>query len=333
METIGSSRIAGIGAYLPEIRVASDDLMAEVNCRRFGIPEDYLSKHIGISERRVADSDMSPSDLATLASQSALRDAGVSPDEIDLIIFAGISRDCEEPSTAHFVQKKLSATKAVSMDISNACLGFMSGLSVADAYIHSGIATKVLVCTGETPSKMMDEAVAILGETSSKDQFRSSFGFLTAGDAGGAMVILPAECADVGLKWINFVTRADNADLCHYKRGAEGLVGEMQMAALSRAFIEINSKMIGTTYKKLGWTPDSVRKIYCHQVGKRPHMALAKIADVSIDRAPITYDKLGNLTSATIPVAMFLSPPERNDKLLFFGAGSGISLCQAGMVY
>lgn len=333
MESIGNSYIAGIGAYLPPTRVSSDELMAEVRCSRFGIPEDYMSRHVGISERRVADPATQPSDLATLASESALCDAGVMADEIDLIIYTSITRDCDEPSTAHFVQSRLGAMNATCMDVSNACLGFMTGLSIADAYISKGSATTVLVCAGECQSHTVDAATAILRKLSDKEQFKRMFGVLTVGDAGGAMVIRPSTLADSGWKWLKFASNGVHADLCYFKRSANGPEGAMQMAEISREMVRMHADHIEHTYKTIGWPPSTIAKLYCHQVGRKPYDLLRNVAQVNREQAPVTYEKFGNLTSATIPVGMYLNRPERGERLLFLGAGSGLTICQGAMTF
>lgn len=333
MKTIGQSRIAGIGAYLPEQVVTSDELMEAVNCRRFGIPETYLSRYVGIHERRWADPEMQPSEMASLASEVALRNSGVTPDEVDLIIFTGITRDCEEPSTAHFVQQRLGANNAFCLDVSNACLGFMTGLSVADAYIASGAARTVLVCTGEAPSHAVRQCIKQMLEQEDKKLFKSWLGFLTAGDAGGAMVVRPAESDEEGLRWIRFASKGKHAKLCYYRRLGEELDGQMVMSEISKEMIQFNQELIETTFDQLDWSPESIDKLYCHQVGAKPHIMLAELAKQTPEKAPVTYDRFGNLTSATMPVNMYLNPPERGDRLLFFGAGSGLSICHGGMVF
>lgn len=333
METKGNSRITGLGAYLPATTVTSDDLMKEVKSTRFGIPEDYISRHVGILERRFAAREQQPSDLATLASELALGDAGVNQDEIDLIIYTGITRDCEEPSTAHYVQRKLSAANAFCMDVSNACLGFMTGLSLADACIAQKSARTVLVCTGEAPSKMIDEVIGILNSTDDKDYFKNRLGFLTAGDAGGAAVVQPSEGTDTGLQWMDFWSRGKLAPLCYYHKDKTGLQGEMLMKEISREIVGYHAENIETTYYKLGWTPQMVDKIYCHQVGRKPHKMLVRLTGKTVNDAPITYDRFGNLTSATIPVDMYLNPPEKGSRVLFLGTGSGLAISQGGMVF
>lgn len=333
METLGNSYIAGIGAHLPKTRVSSDDLMAEVNSRRFGISENYISRHIGIVERRVAEAGQEPSHLATLASESALRDAGVNADEIDLLIYTGITRDCEEPSTAHFVQTQLGAINAVCLDVSNACLGFMTGLSIADAHISGGAIKTALVCAGECQSNTVRDFMGLLSTTNSKDEFKRILGVLTVGDAGGAMVVQASTKADIGWKWLKFSSNGVHARLCYFKKSSSGAEGAMLMKEISREIVNMHAQQINHSYHALDWSPASIGKLYCHQVGKRPHDLLAKIAQVDANNAPITYANFGNLTSATMPVNMYLNPPRRGERLLLLGTGSGLTICQGGMVF
>lgn len=333
METLGNSRIAGIGAYLPETRITSDELMAEVNCKRFGIPEDYISRHVGIVERRVADMDQSPSDLATLASQSALRDAGATADDIDLIVFAGITRDYEEPSTAHNVQHKLGATRAACMDVSNACLGFMTGLSVADAYINSGMAEAVLVCTGEVSSQILRESMPFLKGTPEKQIFKNKFGVLTVGDAGGAILVQRTATKRQGWQW--FKTKSDGAhsELCYYKKDATGYSGQMVMDKICAVTLSRHAQLYDLAKKNIEWFGEGADKTYCHQVGSAPHRLLLSRFGLDATKAPISYDTFGNLTTATIPVLMDRCRPRPGQKLQFFCSGSGISVFQGGMTF
>ena len=333
MEIRGASRIAGIGAYLPPQRVHSDDLMREVRCDRFGIPDNYISKHIGITERRWADHSQNPSELATLASEVALRNSGVTADEIDLIVFAGISKDCEEPSTAHFVQNNLGAKNAICMDVSNACLGFLTAMSIADAFIAGGRASSVLVCTGEMQSRVIKEGMSRVWEITGKEEFREKLGFLTAGDGGGAMVIQASDGDSQGWKWLKFHSNGVHAHLCQYRLDFDGIHGQMLMKEISREIVEMHSKNIGYAYEKLEWTPGDVDKLYCHQVGERPHRWMVKLAGKEAESAPTTYEKFGNLTSATFPINMHINPPSRGEKLLLLGTGSGLSICQGGMIF
>ena len=333
METYGSSRIAGFGAYLPESRVTTDELMRSINCSRFGIPENYISRHIGIKEKRVAEATIEPSGLAALASEIALTNAGVSADEIDLIIYTGITRDYEEPSTAHSVQCRLGARKATCMDTPNACLGFMTGLWVADSFIYTSEITNVLVCTGEIQSRTVNSFLKPLKYTKNKEYFKKVFGVLTVGDAGGAAVVQRKSSSGEGLNWIRFYSEGSLRDLCTFERTENGVKGQMIMQEISSEILKIHRSLMPNTYEKLGWHPDNVDIVYAHQVGSRPHEEMIKMTSIQRNKAPISYECYGNLSSATIPTCMHLYPPKRGDKILLLGAGSGISICQGGMTY
>ena len=330
MEITGNSKVAGVGAYLPKTRVTSESLMAEIDCGRFDLPLNFISRMMGIKERRVSDEHILPSDMAISASEAALRDAGTAADEIDMIIYCGIERDWQEPATAHRVQAELGAGNANCFDVTNACHGFMNGLAIADAFIATGRAENALVCTGEKPSRVMRRAVYLLKNSDNREDFRKWLGGLTVGDAGGAMIVQRSSHGS-GLKWGSFRSMGEHADLCHYTHTEHGIEGQMDMGAMSKMLVGLHGEMIEDTYSHLGWTPDNVDCMYCHQVGAKPHRLLTRLAKV--ERAPITYDWLGNLTSAAIPVSMALNHPKKGERLLLLGAGSGVSVSQMGMVY
>jgi len=334
MEFVGKSRIAGIGAFLPKQIILSDDLMAEVGCFRFGTPVDYISRRIGIVERRVADQNTFPSDLAINASEVALADAGIAAEDIDLIIYCGIDRDWQEPATSHRVQVELGAKNSSCFDVTNACHGFMDGIAIANSFLATGSVQNVLVCTGEKPSKVLYEVLGLLRAAKDKKSFRKMLGALTVGDAGGAMVIQSTNGdSGSGLQWMQSYSEGEHAELCYYKHTDDGINGQMLMTEISLEIAKLHKRLIDKTYKRLAWKPEDVDKIYCHQVGEKPHKALVGIANKNVDCAPITYPSFGNLTSATFPVNMHLNRPTRGSKLLLMGTGSGLSVCQAGMVF
>jgi len=250
MNILSVTKIAGVGSYLPKQVVKSDDLMAEVKSQRFGIAENYMSSQIGIKERRIAESGAKPSDLATLASESALSNSGVGADEIDLIIFSGITRDYDEPSTAHNVQKNLGAVNASCFDVSNACLGFMTALSVADSYIAAGAADTILVCTGETSSHTMEEFLPLLRDTKKKSEFKAKLGVLTIGDAGGAMVVQRDESNEHGWNWKKIQSQGQHAELCYYTRGKTGVEGQMVMDRICAITLKRHIELFELTKKK-----------------------------------------------------------------------------------
>lgn len=332
MEMTGHIKISGIGAYLPDERVSSDDLMREAKSEGFGVPEEFLRRFSGIEERRFSAANEKPSTLAIAASRVALSDAGIDGRDIDQVIFCGIDRDFAEPATAHHVAHALGADRADCFDLSNACHGIMSGMSSANGTIGIGAAENILLCTGETPSEVTFDILRQLKGTTDRELFKKLMGALTVGDAGGAIVVSKAPAGE-RCKWMNFNTKSKYKDYCHYRHTSTGVEFEMQMSKISTAAVEMHQEMIGRTFEKLGWEPDSISSIFCHQAGAAPHKKMAKLARQPIKKAPITYKLLGNLTSATIPINMHLNRPERGDKILLMGVGSGLAASQVGMIF
>lgn len=105
------------------------------------------------------------------------------------------------------------------------------------------------------------------------------------------------------------------------------------MEKISERGVFLHQDEIKKTYKNLNWKPESIQKLYCHQVGSGPHFQMTSLAEQPLDKAPITYELYGNLTSATFPVNMSLSPPKKGDRALLLGAGSGLSICQIGIQF
>lgn len=331
METKGFSKISGIGAYLPKQVVTSEELMHEAQSRKFGVPETFLTRASGIKNRRFSDETESFADLAIYASKSAIDDAGIDPLDIDMVLFCGIDRDCPEPSTAHIVQKEIGAINAECFDLSNACLGILNGLSVANAYIGVGSAENILICTGEKTSLIALDIVRQLKSIVSKEDFRKVLGALTLGDAGGAFIITKKK--DSGCEYLGFRSEGKYSDLCYYKHTPSGIEFQMLMETICEKGVLLHQNEIENTYEKLDWCPSTVKKLYCHQVGAGPHLKMASLATQPLDKAPITYEQYGNLTSATFPVNMSINRPEPGDRILLLGSGSGLSICQIGMQF
>jgi 3-oxoacyl-[acyl-carrier-protein] synthase III len=190
--TQGHSRVAGTGIYLPEQRVTTRDLMREIDSRaRFGVSEDWLERVTGIREKRASSPGVLPSDMAVAAAKEALERANITPHQIDVIIYSGLTRDHLEPATAHIVQAKLGATNATVFDVSNACHGFMNGVHIIDALIATGQVLYGLVVTGEQGSVFANKTVNILKDASDRAKLASLAAGLTLGDAGAAMVLRP----------------------------------------------------------------------------------------------------------------------------------------------
>ena len=145
------AKILGSGSYLPEKRVSNDDLAEFVDTS-----DEWIVSRTGIKFRHLAAENERTSDLAVIAAQRALADAGVAAEEIDLIVLATATPDMQFPSTATIVQNKLGIAGCAAFDVQAVCAGFMYAIVTANAYIKSGMAKKVLVIGAETFSHILD---------------------------------------------------------------------------------------------------------------------------------------------------------------------------------
>lgn len=333
MRNLFKTQITGVGAALPERRVASEDLLKSIDSeRRFGVPHDFISRKIGIRERRVADLVTKPSDLAIEASISAMCQSGIEPLDIDLIVYCGIDRDWLEPSTAHRVQDFLGARNAFCLDVTNACQGLMNGLDYANDKIRLGKVETALVCTGEKSSAVVYDVLdQLMQQNATREDFDRLMGTLTVGDAGGAFVVSRGN-DDTGLEYMQFYSAGEHAELCLYTRDENGIDGQMYMKEISQQIAQFHKSKIKNVYQALECNPEDIDHLVCHQVGGTPHNLLCRMASIPVDKSTRTYPLLGNLTSATMAVAMSLTSYRRGDKMLLLSTGSGLTIGHTSMV-
>ncbi|TWR41072.1 ketoacyl-ACP synthase III, partial [Xanthomonas vasicola] len=145
------SRIAGTGSYLPEKVLTNDDMSKIVDTS-----DEWIFSRTGIRERHIAADDQTTGDLAYFASLRAMEAAGVTADEIDLIVIGTTTPDLIFPSTACLLQARLGIVGCGAMDVNAACSGFVYALSVADKFVRSGDAKTVLVVGAETLTRIVD---------------------------------------------------------------------------------------------------------------------------------------------------------------------------------
>ncbi len=339
MYTQGHSRLISVGAYIPETKVTSRDLLQTVDARsRFGLSYDWLERATGIKERRAAPENTLPSDMATHAAREALESAGLSPSDIDVIIFAGMDRDyLVEPATAHVVQEKISASNAVTFDVSNACHGFMNGIHLVDALIATGQVRRGLIVAGEMGSKHARKAINALREVTDRETFIKLAVGLTLGDAGAAVVLGPKLEPETGFMGFMLQSRGQYSTLCNCGKMGEESPLEADMPAIIDEGIAMLGGMYEVFMQKLGWRPEEIAKFLHHQVGLRIFKRHAAYAKIDLSLMPDTVSTMGNLITANIPLGLYnlMNNNEINngEKVFISGAGSGLSVSQAGLIW
>lgn len=337
--TRGHSRIAGTGIYLPDQRVTTRDLMREIDSKeKFGISEDWLERVMGIKEKRVAQPGVLPSDMAVAAAREAMERASVTPNQIDAIIYTGLSRDFLEPATAHIVQAKLEATNATVFDVSNACHGFMNGAHIMDALIATGQVRHGLVVTGEQGSVLTRRAIETLRHATAREKFVSVAAALTVGDAGAAVLMTAKDAPECGFIGMMLQSQGQHANLCTVgETAAEGSMSAYMPGILTEGGKLITKMFKELMHERLKWRVEELAKCLIHQVATGGLFKVHKLAGVPPSIMPRTVDFLGNLVTANIPLGLHccLQKGEirAGDKIYLSAGGSGISLSQAGLIW
>lgn len=329
-----NAKIISSGVHLPSEIVTSEHIFDEFNSEQnYGIPNNWMVETMGIVERRVSCENQTPSDLAVIAARKALESCDkLNPDEIGMVLFCGIERDQPEPATAHIVQQKLGLKADITFDVANACFGFIDGIRIAEKFIKSGTVKYALVTTGEIPTRLMKNYVAQLAKGGMQQPFKDIAGFLSVGDAGGAVIMGGCD-EQQGFKMFKTVTQSNHSEKCYYKHDINGDVsGQMLMAQIVAKTLRLQFDHIPFTLNDLGW--DEPDFFMTHQVGKKAFDAAANLGIAPRNKMIKSYEKLGNITSATFAVNHHqLTQREDHkpgDKVYCCYSGSGIVIGQFG---
>ena len=296
-----ASSIIGTGSYMPARIMTNDDLSKIVDTN-----DEWITSRTGIKERRIAADDEATSDMAAEAARRAMADAGVKPEDIQLIIVATVTPDMFFPSTACFVQKKIGAANAVCFDVSAACSGFLYALQVARHFINTGNRTTALVIGAEKLSSLVnwqDRNTCVL-----------------FGDGAGAVVIRRADEDDKNAQGrvLSTVMGSDGnlTDLLKVPGGAsacpitpENIASRPNTIHMEgrETFKHAVTRMLEASQQALeiaGLKASDVALVIPHQANARIISAIAERLNLPIEKVFMNLDKYGNTSAATIPVAL-----------------------------
>lgn len=315
-------RIAGTGSALPGKILTNAELEQMVDTS-----DEWITTRTGIKERRIAADGEYTSTFAAEAGRRALAMAGIQPEELDLIILGTVTPDFPFPSTACIVQDLLGATNATAFDLSAACSGFIFGLSIAEKYIRTGAAQKILVIGAEVLSRIVDwqdrntcvlfgdGAGAVVIEASDGDHALLSTHTFSNGSywnllyQTGSGSRNPATSSRTIDERLIFLTMEGNEVFKHAVRG----MGEVAVRAL-----EAN-----------GISSSDISLLIPHQANRRIIDATAKRLEIDSDRLFTNLQKYGNTSSASIPIALDEANRQgllkTGDKLLLVAFGGGFT--------
>ncbi len=310
--------VKGVGHYLPERVVPNAEFEKTLDTS-----DEWIRTRSGIERRHFAADDQTTSDLASLAANAALENAGLTADDIDAVVVATSTPDLTFPSVATMVQQKIGMTRGFGFDVQAVCAGFVYALTNANALILSGQAKRVLVIGAETFSRIMDwtdRATCVL-----------------FGDGAGAL-ILEAETgtgdnSDRGVLSADLNSDGRYKDMLFVDGGVSttGDSGKLRMQgnALFRQAVEKLTSTAHTALTKIGLTDDSVDWIVPHQANIRIIQGTAKKLGVPMERVIVTVQDHGNTSAASIPLAISTGVTEgkikKGDLLVTEAIGGGLA--------
>jgi len=288
--------------------------------------DEWISTRTGIKERRIAGDDEAASDLAYRASIEALRVAKVEPEELDMILVATITPDMIFPATGCILQKRLKAKKIAAFDLEAACSGFLYGLTIGNQFIATGMYDTILVVAAEALSKIIDW------------QDRNTC--VLFADGAGAAVLRPSEDSSC---IISSYLGADGegADLVGVPAGGSRLPASFETVKKRQHYMKMKGnelfkkavkamvKAIEISLEKSKFSIHDIDLFIPHQANIRIIEAVVKRVGLSMDKVCINLDQCGNMSAASIAVALDQAVKKgrvkKGDKLLLTSFGGGLT--------
>lgn len=317
-----------------------------------------VSRLTGVRRVHVADADQQASDLAVAASRTVLDRAGLRPQDVDLLVFASATQDMIEPATSHITAAKL-GVRAPVMDVKNACNSVLNGIEVAEALIGTGRYRRVLVASGEMPTR------GVRWDVPDRRTYTMSAAGYTMSDAGAAVLVeatgpggragiagadgfeddLAVELAGLaepagrpgGILGSAFAAESQHWDVGMLPGGGtvnprdpERSYFEIDGSRLKEAFLAIGSGPVDAALAAAGVTMDDVALVAVHQVAVAYLADVHRALGVPADRTIVTVADHGNIASATLPLQLVTALEsgrlKRGDVVLLLGLAGGISM-------
>ena len=313
------SRISGTGSHLPANRLTNQDLVERLAGDGVETTDDWIVERTGIKARHFADDGVVCSDLAVVAAREALLSAGLAAEAIDLIIVATSTPDMIFPSTACLVQQKLGVHGCAAFDVQAVCSGFVYGLSVADAMIRTGAATRALVIGAEIFSRILD--------------FKDRTTCVLFGDGAGAVVLEASETP--GLLASELHADGRHVDLLCVPGSVAGgkVTGDpllrMNGQAVFKLAVGVLDDVARAVLAKAGRSAADIDWLIPHQANIRIMQGTARKLKLPLDKLIVTVDEHGNTSAASIPLALDSAvrsgKVKRGDTLMLEGVGGGFT--------
>lgn len=336
---------------LPQEEVSSaalEDRLAPIY-QKLGIPLGTLEKLSGVKTRYMWPKSVLPSEPATSVARRALEKSGLAASDIGALFSCSVTRDYFEPATAALIHGRLELPEqTVSMDISNACLGFSNGISTLANLIESGVVKAGIVVSGENVTAIIDSTLAKMTSSSelSREELLKLVPTFTLGCGAVAFVLTHSSISKSKHQIVGSVMRCATQfnDLC--VGNADYCMSDLAnldpiMTTDSQKIISSAASLGGRAWKDFSqtfeWKPEDLQHIFCHQVGKQVNTAFYHEMGLDMSKEYTVYQRYGNLVSAALP-SCFVTKAEKvgfnkGDKILFTAFGSGLNTVFTGIVW
>lgn len=311
--------ITGVGGYVPDYILTNEELSRMVDTS-----DEWIKTRVGIRERRIlTEEGLGASYMARKACKQLLKKTGAAPDSIDALIVSTTTPDYPFPSTASIVVGKLGLKNAFAFDMSCACCGFIYALDTASSMIQSGRYKKVIVCSAEKMSSVVD--------------WTDRQTCVLFGDGAGAVLVEATEEEGVGFQDSMLLTDGKGLPFLHMKAGGSVCPAShftidnrlhyvyQEGRTVFRHAVTYMSDDVGEVMQRNGLDNNSLDWIIPHEANLRIIDAVAKRANLPLDKVVINIDHYGNTSSATIPLALWDNEAnfKKGDNIIFTAFGAG----------
>ena len=315
-----NAKITGVGGYIPE-KVYDNAYMESI----VDTTDEWIVRRTGIKERHIAADDEYTTDMATIAGKRAIENAGLTPEDIDLILLATVTPDYFTPASSCIVQSNLGAVNAAAFDYNAACSGFVTGLTIAKQFIQTGTYKHVLVVCADALSKAVD--------------YKDRATCVLFGDAAGAAVVSASEekgiiATDIGADGasglaITSLAYRDDAEETEkrvsHRKDTIWMAGQAVMKFAVKAMADASEKVI----TEAGLTWDDIDIVVPHQANYRIVDSAIKRMGIEKDKVFLNLEKYGNTSASCIPVALSQAVEsgriKKGDKIVLVGFGGGLT--------
>lgn len=312
--------ITAVNGYVPDYVLTNQELETIVDTNN-----EWILSRTGISERRILKGEgLGVSDLAVPAIKGLLEKRGISPEEIDLLIFCTTTPDMPFPATANIISAKVGANKAWGFDLQAACSGFLYGLTVGAQFIESGMHQKVLVVAGDKMSSIID--------------YQDRATCIIFGDGCGAVLLEP-NLEGYGLIDANLHSDGNGIVHLHQKAGGSVKPASYETIDAREHYVYQEGKAVfkfavtnmaeaaAEIMERNNLTAENVDWLVPHQANKRIIDATANRMGIGPEKVMVNIERYGNTTNGTIPLCLWEweSKLKKGDNLILAAFGGGFT--------